>query len=240
ADGLDVEAVIGRRLRQTVQLGLTVEVHAPDLTGFELAGDRLLQLDEDESGLVVDSPIDQSAGRQRQVAEVDARRRTQLVCDFGKIGTRLIEGGHGQGLPARPQIMIPAADGESGVEYSADLRIAAFGAEFLVVVLVSGPGMDGELDDDGLPFDLDTGETTLVIGEFAGLSVVRQRPQARGLGIFAVLALALGGEDDRAVLAQRGLPDGLVAAGDAPGRLPADIGEVAEGRIALGVEERVL
>jgi hypothetical protein len=74
ADGLDVEAVVGGRFRQAVQFGFPVEVDAPDLTGLELPGDRLLELDEDEAGLVVDGPIDQAAGRQRQVAEVQARR----------------------------------------------------------------------------------------------------------------------------------------------------------------------
>jgi CBS domain-containing protein len=159
---------------------------------------------------------------------------------FGKVGGRLIEGGHGQGLPARPQIMIPTTDGETGVEDAADLRVAAFGAEFLMIVFVGGPCMDGELDDDGLALDLDAGETALVIGKLAGLTVVRQSPQARRFGILAVLALALGGEDDRAVLTQRGRSHGLTAASDASGRLPADIGEVAEGGIPLGIEKRVL
>ena len=180
ADGLDVEAVVGRRLRQPVQLGLSVEIDAPDLTGLELTGDRLLELDEDETCLIVNGPINQSTGRRRQVAEVQARWCAQFVADFGgKVGGRLIESGHGQSLPARPQIMVPTADGETGMEDSADLRVAAFGAEFLMIVLVGGPRVDGELDDDGLAFDLDAGETALVIGEFAGLSVVRQCPQAR-------------------------------------------------------------
>ena len=65
------------------------------------------------------------------------------------------------------------------MEDPADLRIAAFGAEFLMVVLVGGPGMDGKLDDDGLSLDLDAGETARVISEFAGLTIVRKCPQAR-------------------------------------------------------------
>src|SRR5699024_976021 len=69
--------------------------------------------------------------------------------------------------------------------------------------------------------------------------VVRQSPQTRALGVLAVLASALGGEDDRAVLAQGHGADGLVTAGDAAGPLTADVGEVRQIGVPLGVEEGV-
>src|SRR5699024_11558429 len=53
--------------------------------------------------------------------------------------------------------------GETGVEDAADLRLAAFGAELLVVVLVGGPRMHGEFDDEGVALDLDSGEAAVMI-----------------------------------------------------------------------------
>src|SRR5699024_3729603 len=124
---------------------------------------------------------------------------------------------------------------ETGVEDAADLRLAAFGAELLMVVLVGCPRMHGEFDDEGLALDLDSGEAAVMIGEFASLPVVRQSPQARALGILAVLASALGGEDDRAVLTQGHGADGLVTAGDAAGPLTADVGEMRVRGVRPGV-----
>src|SRR5699024_12205611 len=68
----------------------------------------------------------------------------------------------------------------------------------------------------------------------------RQSPQTRALGVLAVLASAFGGEDDGAVLGQGHGADGLVTAGDAAGLLTADVGEVREVGVPLGVEEGVL
>src|SRR5699024_7413767 len=57
------------------------------------------------------------------------------------------------------------------------------------------------------------------------------------LGVLAVLASAFGGEDDGAVLGQGHGADGLVTAGDAAGLLTADVGEMREVGVPLGVEE---
>src|SRR5699024_7575167 len=167
-------------------------------------------------------------------------RTAEFVGDLGELGHGLVESGHGQGLCARSQVMVPTADWETGVEDAADLRLAAFGAELLMVVLVGCPRVHGEFDDEGLALDLDSGEAAVMIGEFAGLAIVRQSPQAGTLGVLAVLASAFGGEDDRAVLAQGHGADGLVTAGDAAGPLTADVGEMREVGVPLGVEEGVL
>src|SRR5699024_3914726 len=94
--------------------------------------------------------------------------------------------------------------------------------------------------DEGLALDLDSGEAAVMIGEFAGLAVVRQSPQAGALGVLAVLASAFGGEDDRAVLAQGHGADGLVTAGDAAGPLTAGVGERREVGVLRGGAEGVL
>src|SRR5699024_7498953 len=137
--------------------------------------------DLNEAGLVVDGPVDEAARGQGQVPEVESGRTAEFVVDLGELGHGLVEPGHGQGLCARSQVMVPAADGETGVEDAADLRLAAFGAELLVVVLVGGPRMHGEFDDEGVALDLDSGEAAVMIGELAGLPVVRQSPQTRAL-----------------------------------------------------------
>src|SRR5699024_657555 len=109
ADGLDAESVVCGRFRQTPEFGFAVKVDAPDLAGLELAGNRLLQLHENEAGLVVDGPVDEAARGQGQVPEVEPGRTAEFVGDLGELGHGLVESGHGQGLCARSQVMVPTA-----------------------------------------------------------------------------------------------------------------------------------
>src|SRR5699024_8709115 len=66
-DGVAAQSVVCGRFRQAAEFGFAVEVDAPDLTGLELTGNRLLELHANEAGLVVDGPVDEAARGQGQV-----------------------------------------------------------------------------------------------------------------------------------------------------------------------------
>src|SRR5699024_5959778 len=104
ADAFDAESVVCGRFRQAAEFGFAVEVDAPDLTGLELTGNRLLELHENEAGIDVDGQVDEEAGGQGQVPEVESGRTAEFVVDLGELGHGLVERGHGQGLCARSQV----------------------------------------------------------------------------------------------------------------------------------------
>src|SRR5699024_5555869 len=149
-------------------------------------------------------------------------------------------GGDGEHGPGGAEVVVPAAGGEAGVERGGDLRVLGPAAELAELGLAGGLSVDPELGDQVAPGDGDAAETAGSGGELAGVAAHGQRPQLGVLGLLAVLAHALRGEEGGAVLGGGDRADGAAAAGEREQPLPVDLDERAAVGGALGVRARDL